>query len=427
MAAYVLLVWMNVSTLRILRHMFYEFFVIQHLLTFLGFIIAIMYHLPLETAPSVRTYIWITIGLYLADRLARSIRYAYNNVRPGRATLTALPNGMTKISVRNAHIRNWRPGGFVLLSIPRFGLGQSHPATIASTPTSSDGEMIFLLRAHRGFTQRLTTQAKSDDPTQTALLRKADVREDLQEKGERTYLALINGPYSGVGADFCAFDSTILIAASTGVTFTLPILLSLADRVSQEQRRLPLRKLVFIHIVKHPSSKDLATSEIHSAITCLCDAGVEATAQIFVTCEYPTIDPSLDASCAYRDSDVSKGGCNYVSAIASPGDEGKKVGHCVRSHSEIAMMHEKQNTAIEQSIPVSTSRCSHGTGISVHTGRPNTKAILASALNTAEGEMGVAVCGPLELSQCVRRDVSSLTVRNFGGPGIFLHAESFGW
>ena len=269
MAAYILLIWMNLSTLRMFRHLCYEFFVIQHLLTFVGFIVAIMFHLPIETAPSVRTYIWISIGLYLADRFVRSACYTYNNAHPGRATLTALPNGITKISIKNAYIRNWRPGSFVLLSIPRFGLSQSHPATIASIPSSSGGDLVFFLRAHGGFTQRLAAQAKSDAPIRAALPFKHDKGEisiDSQEREERTYLALIDGPYSGVGADFGGFDTAILIAASTGVTFNLPILLNLAHRSSVEQRRLPLRKLIFVHVVKDSSSKDMVFSEIYSAI-----------------------------------------------------------------------------------------------------------------------------------------------------------------
>ena len=414
--------------MRIFRHIFYEFFLVQHLLTFLGFVIAIMYHLPLETAPSVRTYIWIAIGLYCADRLTRSVCYLYNNIRPGRAILTALPNGITKVSIKNGHIRKWRPGAFVLLSIPRFGLGQSHPATIASVPTSSEGDMVFFLRAHRGFTQRLAAQAKSDIPTQVGLPARhgtADV--SVESQGERTYLALIDGPYSGVRVDFGTFDTTILIAASTGVTFTLPILLDLAHRTSLEQGRLPLRKVIFTHIVKDPSGKDLVCSEVHSAITALCNLGVDATAQTYVTCEYVATGPSLDDTCTCRDPDGGKGGCDRTFANGPPKGKGRKFEDCALKASGAALVHEKHKASVQQNDPRSTSPYSRGIGISLHTGRPNTKAILADALNVAEGEMGVAVCGPLELSHRVRKDVASLTLENLGGPGIFLHAENFEW
>jgi ferric-chelate reductase len=38
---------MNVSTLAPIRNWRYEFFVIQHLITFFGFIIAVMIHIPI--------------------------------------------------------------------------------------------------------------------------------------------------------------------------------------------------------------------------------------------------------------------------------------------------------------------------------------------------------------------------------------------
>ena len=45
-AAFALLLWMNLSTLAPFRRWSYEFFVVQHIITFFGFIVALMYHLP---------------------------------------------------------------------------------------------------------------------------------------------------------------------------------------------------------------------------------------------------------------------------------------------------------------------------------------------------------------------------------------------
>ena len=418
MAAYVLLIWINVSTMAPLRNLFYEFFVIQHLLTFFGFIIAIMYHLPHETAPSVRTYIWVTIGLYLADRMIRSFFYMYNNRHPGKATLTCLPNNVTKISIKNPHIKKWSPGAFALLSIPRFGLGESHPATIASTPTSSEGELVFFLRAHRGFTQRLAAQAKSDVLSQTALPLnhgKRDSNGKLQGSEKKTYLALVDGPYGGIGTDFTAFDTAVLIAASTGVTFTLPVLLDLAHRTLSEQHRLPLRKVTFVWIIKDRSSKDWISSEINLAIQALRNAGVDATAQIYVTSNYPPNDSTSNPSlCPCECSDMSQDRC-YCLTDRTP------------KASETALVNEKQYATSKQASTLSVSAHLSLTAISMHLGRPNTRVILSNALGAAEGEMGVGLCGPPGLSQRVRRDVVVLNAKGLGGPGVYLHTEDFGW
>jgi len=93
-AVYAILIWMNLSTIAPIRNFSYEFFIIQHIVTFFGFIIAIMMHLP-STALYSRVYIYIPIALYFLDRLIRSSRYAWNNIRPGRATLTSLEGGAT--------------------------------------------------------------------------------------------------------------------------------------------------------------------------------------------------------------------------------------------------------------------------------------------------------------------------------------------
>src|SRR6266487_4567202 len=80
---------------------------------------------------------------------------AYHNLKPTRATLTSLPGDVTKTRVHSPRIKHWKPGQHVFLCIPHFGLGQSHPATIASLSSSHDGDLIFILRAHKGFTRRI--------------------------------------------------------------------------------------------------------------------------------------------------------------------------------------------------------------------------------------------------------------------------------
>lgn len=159
-AVYAILIWMNVSTIAPIRNLSYEFFVIQHIITWIGIVVAILMHLP-STALYSRVYIYIPIALYLVDRITRSARYAWNNVRPGRAVLAAMEGDVTRISVQSKTIKQWAPGSHVFLSIPRFGVGQSHPATIASTPTSHNGDLIFILKGHKGFTSRLLKSAAS--------------------------------------------------------------------------------------------------------------------------------------------------------------------------------------------------------------------------------------------------------------------------
>jgi ferric-chelate reductase len=67
-----------------------------------------------------------------------------------------------------------------------------------------------------------------------------------------------------------------------------------------------------------------------------------------------------------------------------------------------------------------------------HSGRPDFYEMLWSLLENADGETGVAVCGPLGLNSDVRRTVVKCSDeravnKGTGAQGVYLHAECFGW
>jgi len=228
----------------------------------------LMLHL-LYTAFYSRVYVYVPIGLYLFERLLRTLRYAYNNIRPGRATLVQLPGGVTKIVVSKRQVKSWSPGSFVLLCLPRFGLGQSHPATIASTPNSHGGKLVFYMRAHHDLTSRVHANASVVSPQEASPGLPPQTRHL-----ETLYLALIDGPYGGKQLDFACYSSVLLIAGATGVKFTLPILLDVAFR-AQEQK-LPVRDVTFVWAIKTSACAAWISDE-------LLKAGIEIKVRFFVT------------------------------------------------------------------------------------------------------------------------------------------------
>lgn len=419
---YVLLLWMNLSTLAPIRNLSYEFFVFQHIITFFGFIIAIMFHLP-STALYSRVYIYIPIGLFLVDRGIRSIRFAWNNTRPGCATVVALDGGVTKITVKCTAITKWSPGAHVLLAIPKFGLGQSHPATIASIPSSHSGELVFLLKGHRGFTDRLLKNATNST---TALLPTSSPSQAAPPK----YTALIDGPYGSSHSDFCSFDTVFLIAGSTGTTFTLPILLDIAARA--QNTRLPVKRVIFLWIVKNTSWTSWTASELTSASKALHAAGIELSIQVNVTCDTKFTtgeeDESKECGC---ECDKSAGPCCCISADDTPNvDEAtneKALSSEKNGDDEVAVRVRSQSLSIKSGTKSSILPCA-----TFHSGRPDIYAMLWDILEQAEGETGVAVCGPLGLSSDVRRTVvrcsdERAVHKGSGAEGIYLHSECFGW
>lgn len=402
--AYAMLIWMNISTFAPIRNFSYEFFVVQHIVTFFGFIIAVMMHLP-DTALYSRVYIYIPIALYIIDRMIRTGRYTWNNIRRPTATLTALEGGVTRVCIESKAIKKWTPGSHVFLSIPQLGLAQSHPATIASTPSSHEGKLIFLLKGHKGFTGRLLQAAETSPASNSP------------------WKALIDGPY-GHTADYAAFDTVLLISGSTGTTYTLPILLDIASRA--QNARLPVQRIVFVWIIKNTLWTSWIADELTSAAEKLDAVGIELTVRIHVTCDnnFTTGDENTEANCCACDKSLGPCCCIVVDSDTD-GDE-------------ITSIDEKGTKFTSKPKITSASSITPGTRSSVlpcavfHSGRPDFHPLLGELLEKAEGETGIAVCGPLGLSSNVRTTAAKCSNdravhKGTGAQGIYLHAEGFGW
>lgn len=418
-AAYVLLLWLNLSTLAPFRHLSYEFFVIQHLLTFFGFIIAVMYHLP-TTALYSRVYIYIPIALYFVDRTIRSIRYVYHNIRPAYATMEAMDGGVTKIRVSNKALKNWAVGSFVLLSIPRFGWYQSHPATIVSTPTSHSRDLIFLLKTRKGFTHKISKFALSS----TASVLPSTQAPHQPPPTRIEHLALIDGPYGGFHPDLAAFDTLALISGSTGISFTLPHLISIADRASFSN--LPIQRLVFIWIIKNTSWMVWVKDDLFAAAEKAKAHGIDVSVQIFVTCDENltngiTGPEQKEFGCQ---CEKSLGPCCCTTASVSNEKIAEQRGNLPAASS---------NQVPEKVTPTTTATICPSSHITTfHSGRPAFQPLLWELADRAEGEMAIATCGPMGLSSTLRNTVARLSDeravhKGSGAQGVYLHVESFGW
>jgi predicted ferric reductase len=217
--AWAMLVWIVFSSMTPIRGWCYELFVLQHLVSFAVMVGFIYIHTPAE----VHNYIWFPVGIFWLDRVVRIIRVLYANVsffHPNQrdrgqmsgfwacnAEFTPLPHRTTRIVIENPPI-SWTPGQHVFLSCQSIVPLQSHPFTIASIP--EDGRMEFLVKAETGGTKRFFTHAEK-----THGLPASD------QSCAKT--VTIEGPY-GCLRPLRQFDSVVLLAGSTGATFTVPLL-----------------------------------------------------------------------------------------------------------------------------------------------------------------------------------------------------------
>ncbi|CZT17577.1 related to ferric reductase (metalloreductase) [Ramularia collo-cygni] len=429
-AAFALLLWMNLSTLAPVRYWSYEFFIVQHIITFFGFVIAVVYHLP-STALGSRVYVFIPVGLYLVDRIVRSLLYAWTNMRASRATMVQLGGGVTKITITNKSITTWRAGSHVLLSIPRFGVMQSHPATILSTPQSHGGALVFLLKSHKGFTLRIMEGANSSE---TALLPHKNAESESEQRAQvvnTQHLALLDGPWGGSQSDMAAFDSVLLLAGSTGVTFTLSLLQDLADRASSCGKRLPVQMVHFIWCVRSSEQTMWVSGEIEEAHRKLQDAGIDARISIYVTCAEQFTElgnEPKECGCA---CDKSQGPCCCV--LVDEDDEGVDVDAIKTSGrgKNATLVNEKSaSPSPTRQLLTQGRRMPMLPCATFYSGRLDIRETVSSLLDDAEGESGIAVCGPIGLSSEVRNTVVRLSDeraihKGTSAQGCALHVETF--
>lgn len=421
MAAYALLLALNLVTLAPIRHWSYDLVVALHLLLFCGFIVALAYHLIGQTSPTTvyysTTFLYIAIALYLIERLTRTVRYTFNNIRPGRATLEALEGGATRLRIRS-QIKHWSAGAHVLVSIPRYGIFQSHPATIVSTPTSHTGELVLIMRAYQGFTKRIFDAAQKDSGRDYGRVEETHTR----PASTRTYLTLIDGPY-GTQTDFACFDTLFLVAGASGVSFTLSVLLRVAERTraSSQNHGLPVRVIHFVWIIKKRTTLSWIAEELRSAAETLQKVpGIHLSIQIFVTCDDSMLEPPGPFTSVGRKGCQCAGICGCMETPATMGGATCEKIAVEPQNMDASLAIEKPDCSTDEQIPFCQLRV----------GRPNFDELLWDALCLAEGETAVAVCGPLGLSTAIRRRVVAISDeravhKGTGAQGIFLHVESF--
>ena len=423
MPSYALLLALNLLSLAPLRNWSYALVVSLHLLFFIGFIVALAYHLIGLTNPAAIHYstifLYVSVGLYLFERLVRFARYVYNNIHPGYATLELLEGGATRLRVRSRNVRSWPAGSHMRLSIPWYGIFPSHPATILSTPTSHGGDLVFILRAHEGFTKRIYAAAAKYAFFRRSRAEKGRNKVSLALGYNSHNLALLDGPYGGSCADFASFDTLLLIAGSSGVTFTLSVLLSLAQRAhtdnensSSRRLRLPLRIINFVWVVKKRACLSWIADDLRSVAGIMERVGIDFSVRIFVTCDGSMLQQPTMSSHAVDGSDVNP---DAISPATSPGER-TVVGL------------ENQVADDQKDTPVLSNQLVPDDNLKV--GRPNFHTLLRDVLDLAEGESAVAVCGPLDMSKSVRNTVVAISNertmhKGTGAQGIYLHVENF--
>lgn len=426
LGAWGVLLWTLVSSFVPIRSMAYEVFVLQHIISAVIFLWLVYVHIP-EYA---RYNVWLAIAALCFDRVYRIILLVWQNVkfRPNmsrcnggqrighHAQLRSVGDSITVVTVKDVHFR-WRAGQHLYLWMPKVGLLETHPYTIACAhqlpETCICNSIQLVVRKHDGFSRRLHNFAAKAE----AAGRKEAVT------------VFVSGPY-GLAPKWDIYETLILISASTGASFTLPIL----ESVLQAKRTICTKRIDFLLAAKQGDEIDFYVRRLHELIEKAKNVGIELSVHIAVT-----RGASLPGGDTNTRTTVSAGSSGNSSSAAI-GKEATEKAAEVAEVAEVAGVpkvvdktagvDDIENAAAQQSPARRLSSCSTDSHVVHLDTRPDIEAFIRGPVEATGGETSVIACGGKSLAARVRNCVASLSDeravhKGTGAQGIHLHVEEY--
>ncbi|KFY61383.1 hypothetical protein V497_02984 [Pseudogymnoascus sp. VKM F-4516 (FW-969)] len=442
--AWSVLAWTFITSLMPIRSFSYELFVLQHIAAAAVFLWLLWMHVP----DYAQYNIWFAIAALSFDKLVMYAWTAWTNLpthkKTGsetglskflghRAEIRAVNDEMTEVLIHDVRFK-WAAGQHIYLRIPSLGPLEAHPFTIASAcPATSNTSSIQLLVEKRGgFTKRLHAAASK-----------------TQDSSAVPVTAIITGPL-GRPPTWAACETLILISASTGITFTLPILESI---VNNTDGLTCVRRIEMLHVVRKRDSTDCYIERIKSAITAAEGAGIVLTVRIAVTCGTSSVggksccgancqchnfemapnvavEVSKPTAAATQSSDVEKAIMPLESKTLTETSSLSITPSTEKSGLTSTMISRPSSAKSTTSSSLSSSSSSKARQIIYTSSRPAIASFIRAPVEAAAGETQIAVCGGKSIVACVRNCVAALSDergvhKGTGAQGIALFTEHY--
>jgi len=232
-----------------LRHAFYEIFKILHIVLAVLALVGLFQHIKLGDLDQMR-YVYVTIGLWAADRSARALRLVWLNFGRGtRTTIEALPGNAIRVTMTLARPFCPRPGQHAYLYMPTISYWQSHPFSVAwydsADDLSSDKlasnhqernsmqkmQIAFVIRARTGYTNSLYEKVAA------------------APAGKMQTTCFVEGPY-GVRHPLDSYGTVVLFAGGVGVTHQVPYVRELVHGFAQGT--VATRRVLLVWTIQSP-------------------------------------------------------------------------------------------------------------------------------------------------------------------------------
>ena len=457
-AAGSILAWIVASSVAPIRAISYEFFVVQHIISYLGFLVAVYFHVPVEN----QQWVWLPLGFWVFDRVVRAVLLVYNNLSllhknstgflACRATFEPLDESHTRITIANPPV-SWGAGQHMFLACHPLAPLSSHPFTIASLP--EDEKMEFVVRAKKGATKKFFKYAERVYPSLPSSASSQRVGRGV----------LIDGPYATI-RPLRQFDSVVFIAGSTGATFTVPLMRDIVRHWKlpgpgptgkfslQAAQGAVTRHIKFVWCLKRQASINWFSSQLDKVIADVRDLrndghDVVVDIRIYVTCDETLTSARSSVVGDELESEREAKGLSRRSTSGKKKEITEKTTEVFSSSSIkeccCTKVVEEGETTQPCTCGAASQRASYASSVSlvksnrpvdsriqILSGRPNVLNVIRNSAELALGEIAVVVCGPPGLVQCTSNAAVAVSDdravhKGTGAQGIYVHAEAFGY
>ncbi|RSH89214.1 hypothetical protein EHS25_002326 [Saitozyma podzolica] len=381
------------TSFRWIRRAAFEFFLVAHILLSVAFLVGALFHWQ-----RMAYWIWPAVAIWAFDRLLRVVKTLRINFpwrrADGQCTLEMVGSDVIRLTARRRGLK-WSAGQHFFLAAPGVAGSkhETHPFSAANVPSDEgDVEAVFLIRAHRGFTQRLRDAMTSDTDTSIPVF--------------------LEGPY-GTAHSLEHFSTVLLVAGGTGVTFVLSHFLALLQ--SARSGRSPIRLLHLVWHVRHGSDVTWIAPLLNQAAKEHPD--IDVRVEVFVTRTKVADEP--------WPGEVQTPGVETPPTVTSHGD------HLSGRSSQTTLVDPAESRPLLETIPTPTTGLSRSAQeiVSFKPGRADLCTILRRDVARSEGQVNVTVCGPEALMSSARtavREVNTPEAARRGQVEVEFFEETVG-
>ncbi|KAJ6786658.1 hypothetical protein PWT90_03598 [Aphanocladium album] len=399
LGAWAVLLWSVVVGFVPIRRMAYELWLLQHIASAVVMLWLIYKHIP----ANARHFLWMAIAFLAFDRAARWINLLWQNIQlkrsksacEGRSRIghrvvaRAVGDTTTVLTIKDVHFK-WSAGQHIYLWIPRIGPLEAHPYTIACAHklegTCCCNSIQLIVRTHGGFSKRINKYAV--------------------ENPDAELTGLVSGPY-GAPANWDSFERLVLVGASTGASFVVPILEAVAAKT---QQNTCVRRIDLAIVAKTAAETQYYISRAKDAAQMAQTNG---------------IDIHLHLALTGASSSGGKPSSGLLQNQSRDSSESDVVDEKARAVNTDAI-----NTADGGSCSDSDSSSGAAHVVREYSARPDIEALIREPVEEAWGETAVVVCGGKEIVARTRNCVAALSDeravhKGTGAQGIYLHVEEY--